>query len=95
MNLLLFILCCYGITQILIYGKIFNKIRPNWYLFKCPMCLGFHVGWIVSLLFLIDNKIIFNNIFIGLFLAGGISSGTSYALINLFGDDGINFFNKK
>ena len=49
MELITFILCAYGLTQIVVYGKIFNKIRPTkgraGELFRCPMCMGFHVGW--------------------------------------------------
>ena len=51
MNLVWFILCAYGLTQILVYGSIFDKIRPKktWLngfgeLFHCPMCMGFWVG---------------------------------------------------
>ena len=29
MELLTFILCAYGLTQILVYGKIFSRLRPN------------------------------------------------------------------
>ena len=28
MSLLYFILMCYGLTQLLVYGSIFNKVRP-------------------------------------------------------------------
>ena len=54
MELLTFILCAYGLTQILVYGKIFSKIRPKkgklGELANCPMCMGFHVGWLLMLL---------------------------------------------
>ena len=54
MELLTFILCAYGLTQILVYGKIFSKIRPKQgklgELANCPMCMGFHVGWLLMLL---------------------------------------------
>ena len=29
MELLTFILSAYGLTQIIVYGKLFNKIRPS------------------------------------------------------------------
>jgi len=49
MELLTFILCAYGLTQILVYGEIFNRLRPKKGRLKgivtCPMCMGFHVGW--------------------------------------------------
>ena len=48
MSLIYFVLAAYGLTQILVYGSIFNKVRPTtgWFgdLFSCPMCVGFWVG---------------------------------------------------
>jgi hypothetical protein len=98
MNLLFFVLAAYGLTQILVYGSIFNKIRPTkeyafgmGELFHCPMCMGFWVGlflWAINpftLLFTFDNSIV-----TGLLL-GCLSSGTSYILNMLFGDNGVNF----
>jgi len=41
MLLLVFILACYGLTNILTYGKIFDKIRPKEHFFHCSMCVGF------------------------------------------------------
>ena len=94
MSLLYFILCAYGLTQILVYGSIFNLIRPTTgrlgELFRCPMCMGFWVGlflWAVSphtLLFMFDNGPTTG------FLLGCLSSGTSYVLNMLFGDKGLN-----
>jgi len=47
MELLTFILIAYGLTQILVYGEIFNRLRPKKGRLKgfatCPMCIGFHV----------------------------------------------------
>ena len=55
MQLLYFSLAAAGLTQILVYGKIFDKIRPTqgWMgqLLSCPMCTGFWSGlflWSVS-----------------------------------------------
>jgi len=54
MELLLFILIAYGLTQILVYSDmpILKKLRPTkesykgyGKVFHCPMCMGFHVGW--------------------------------------------------
>ena len=54
MFLFYFILVCYGLTSILLYGSIFDTIRPKeglmGKLFKCPLCLSFHVGWFVAIL---------------------------------------------
>ena len=44
MSLIYFILCAYGLTQILVYAHIFDKIRPDRKFFKCSMCMGFWVG---------------------------------------------------
>lgn len=97
MDVLLFVLAAYGLTQILVYGSIFNKIRPSkdllfglGELFHCPMCMGFWVGvflWAISFrtsLFTFDDSIITG------FLLGCLSSGTSYILNMLFGDKGAN-----
>ena len=47
MDLIYFILAAYGMTFILVYGKIFEPIRPakdyskTWNtLFRCPLCVG-------------------------------------------------------
>jgi len=85
-NLLAFILACYGMTMILVYGSIFNNIRPkNGFfgkLFKCTMCMGFWVG-------------LFNWFFISvpfnILIAGFIGSGASYFISRLVDDDGILF----
>jgi hypothetical protein len=86
MELLYFILACWGLTQILVYGTIFNKIRPKegffGELFKCPMCVGFWVG-ILHWLFFFEMDC-------GILQAGFISSATSYMLCMLFTDYGIN-----
>lgn len=86
MYLLIFILACYGMTMILVYGKIFDAIRPKYHFFKCPMCMGFWVG--IFNWFMLDLS--FN-----LFVAGCISSGTSYFISRLVDDDGILIKMKK
>ena len=58
MDLIYFVLAAYGLTQILVVGSIFNKIRPSrtWLgglgkLFHCPMCMGFWaplIAWLLS-----------------------------------------------
>ena len=59
MDLIYFVLASYGLTQILLYGSILNKIRPHkdWLhgigkVFHCPMCMGF---WTGALLFGINK----------------------------------------
>ena len=89
MELIYFILCAYGLTQILVYGTIFNKIRPEHHFFHCPMCMGFWIGvFLVGInryteLFTYDNNIV------NYLLLGCLSSGTSYVLCTLFGDNGV------
>ena len=95
MFLVTYILACYGLTQILVYGTIFDSIRPKqglWgELFKCPMCLGFHVGWLLAILFSASNLFNIQTNIIDIFILACISSGTSYVFCSLFTDFGINF----
>jgi len=94
MNLLLFILVCYGLTIILCYGKIFESIRPIdgtlGELFKCSMCTGFWVGWIIWVLNLFTTLFNFDGRLVTGFLLACLSAGTSYILDKLIGDEGIN-----
>lgn len=89
LELLIFILACYGLTMILVYGKIFEKIRPKegffGKLFSCTMCTGFWAG--------IFNSLLLNTSF-NFFVAALISSGTSYILSNIVDDEGIAIKNK-
>jgi hypothetical protein len=89
MELIIFILACYGMTMIVVYSKIFEKIRNILksfnndmitYMVKCCMCMGFWVG-IVNW-FLLDVPF-------SVFTAGCISAGTSYFISRLVDDDGI------
>ncbi len=83
-ELLTFVLVCHGMTQIILYGGIFEKIRPSTGLlgdlFSCPMCMGFWVGiflWGVNVftgLFSYDLSVVTG------FALGCLSSGTCYAL---------------
>ena len=95
MQLLAFILICYGLTQIICYGKIFDGIRPykeSLYglgnLFHCSMCMGFHVGYAVYILAHYSSLAIDLN-FVDALFAASVSSGTSYALDKLLDDSGI------
>jgi len=93
LELITFILCAYGLTQIIVYGKIFENIRPTegrlGQLFKCPMCMGFHVGWFLMLLSPFTELFSFEVSVFNFFLLGWLSSGTSYILNMVFGDHGI------
>ena len=95
MWLLFFVLACFGLTNILVYGSILNCVRPKeglWgELFKCPMCMGFHVGWFVALLMNLSSIINVSTNIVDVFLLACLSSGSSYVLCSLFTDFGINF----
>jgi hypothetical protein len=90
MNLLLFVLAVWGMTQILVYGEIFDKIRPEHKFFHCTMCIGFHVGWFLYLLFWLFDVLLFPNVYAGMFVFGCIGSATSYALCSVFDGNGIS-----
>lgn len=58
MNLILFILTCYGISNIIIFGSIFQSFRnfwekksPNFFgkLFNCMICLPTYIGFFISI----------------------------------------------
>ena len=93
MELLTFILAAYGLTQILVYGKLFNWVRPVRGRLKematCPMCMGFHVGWFLMLLSPFTELFNFDVTVANFFILGWLSSGTSYILNMVFGDSGI------
>jgi hypothetical protein len=86
--LIAFILACWGLTQIICFGSIFNKIRPDQHFWKCPMCVGFHAGWYVFLFMQLPQLTLW--VVMDALLYACISSGTSYALCMIFGDEGVN-----
>jgi hypothetical protein len=98
MELFTFILCAYGLTQILVYGKLFERIRPkkgkSGELANCPMCMGFHVGWFLLLLSPFTELFNFDITVANFFLLGWLSSGTSYVFNMIFGDHGIQITKK-
>ena len=79
MELLYFILAAYGITQLLVYGRIFNRIRPS----------GFWVGIFLCVINPWTELINIELSIVNGLICGGISSGTSYILNMIFGDAGI------
>ncbi len=96
LELLYFSLCAYGMTQILVYGAIFNKIRPEkeWFhgtgkLFHCPMCMGWWVGVFLWGINGFTELFTYDHTFANLFVLGCVSSATSYILCAIFGDEGI------
>ena len=94
MNFIWFCLISYGLTQILVYGKIFDPIRPKsgklGQLLKCPMCTGFWVG--LFLWFVKDYTQLFNfdDSFITALLLGCVSSAASFLGSMFMSDEGVN-----
>ena len=74
-NLLIWILVCYGITNVVTGSSIMEPIREkSWKIHKkigellsCPMCFGFWSGLFVSLLWQSPT----NNLLLDCFLASG------------------------
>jgi len=91
MNVLLFVLAAYGLTQIIVYGKIFDKIRTNHHFFHCSMCIGWWVGLFLWAINPYTELFTFDYSIATAFLLACVSSGTSYVMNMVFGDEGINF----
>ena len=93
MHLIVFILVSYGLTQILCYGKIFDSIRPKTgklgELFSCSMCTGFWVGVLLGVLDPFTGLFSLSTGVLDPILLGFLSSGTSYVLDKIVGDEGI------
>ena len=89
MDLLYFILAYYGITFILVYGKVFEKVRPKHYFFHCPMCVGFWVGAFLFGINAATELFNFEYTVANFLILGGISSGTSYIMAMVFDDFGV------
>ena len=93
LELIYFILCGYGLTQILCYASILHPIRPSkgklGELFECPMCIGFWVGIFLCVVSPYTKLFSFECSLINFILLGSLCSGTSYILNMVVGDDGI------
>ncbi len=88
MSLITFVLCAYGLTQILVYATIFESVRPSHHFFHCPMCIGFWSGVVILLLNPFTELFTFDVTVVNALLLGCLSSGTSYALCMLISDGG-------
>jgi hypothetical protein len=93
MDLIFFVLSCFGLTQILCYGKIFDTVRPTTgklgELFSCSMCTGFWVGFALSALEPLFGLFDLCNSPFDPILLGFLSSGTTYILDKVVSDEGI------
>ena len=83
-----FVLCSYGLTQLIVYSKILEPLRPSGYFFHCPMCVGFWSGVLLMLLNPFTELFTFDVSVVNGFLLGCLSSGASYALCMLISDGG-------
>ena len=90
LSLTYFILCSYGLTQLLCFAKIFDKIRPSYYMFSCPMCMGFWIGIILFCINPLTELFNYEYNFANFLILSCLSSGTSYILNILFCDYGLN-----
>ena len=89
MDLVYFILCAFGLNNILVYGSIFHKIRPKQQFFHCPMCIGFWIGVFLLVTNQFTELFMFEHTLYNAFVLGCLSSGTSYILAMLVGDKGV------
>ena len=88
-DLIYFILCSYGITQIITTSSLLDKFRWNVGKFwGCPMCIGFWVGLLIYLLNPYTTLFNYEYNILNALLLSFFSSGTSYILGILFGDFG-------
>ena len=99
MQLIIYVLICYGLTLILLYGSIFNSIRTKagklGELFKCPLCTGFWVGIIVLFISKYSQLITYEFNLANCLLLGWLSAGTSYFLDMVVDDSGIKLSGDK
>ena len=93
MTFIWFCLVSYGLTQILVYGKIFDPIRPKsgklGQLLDCPMCTGFWVGLFLWSVKDYTQLFTFDNSFVTGLLLGFAGSAAAYVGNMVFGDEGI------
>jgi len=84
-----FLIAAYGLTSILVYGRVFDRVRPAHHFFHCPTCIGFWVGIILMLLNPYTELFTYRISVANALLLGSASSGISYILSVIFGDEGI------
>jgi fructose-specific phosphotransferase system IIC component len=91
-DLIYFVLTAFGLTQILVYGKLFDGIRPSkkvWKgFFHCPMCVGF---WVGAFLFGVNRwteLFTFEYGLVNFFVLSWLASGTTYLLTMFLSDFG-------
>ena len=93
MTFIWFCLISYGLTQILVYGKIFDPLRPKsgklGQLLECSMCTGFWVGLFLWSVKDYTQLFTFDDSFVTALLLGFASSAAAYIGNMVFGDSGL------
>ncbi len=88
MELLIWILVAYGMSQILVYGSIFNNPR-EWIsrhskfmgdLLECMMCTSTWVGFFLSVVFYSPTESLISYPYTNIFFDGILASGAVWAL---------------
>lgn len=89
MLMLFWILASYGCASIISWSAIFEDLREwvktksSWFykLMTCPLCLGFHIGWVMSLaLGGLCNHYFQTNLFWNLFADAVFTSGSTWMI---------------
>jgi hypothetical protein len=88
MSFVYFVLCAYGLTQIITFSSLFDRFRPEHHFFHCPMCVGFWAGVLLLILNPFTELFTFDVSIVNALMLGCLSSGTSYALCMLISDGG-------
>ena len=93
LELFWFCLAAYGLTQIIVYSKIFEPIRPKfgWWgdLFHCPMCIGFWVGTFLFGVNYNTELFTFEYSLGNMFCLSCLGAGTTYILSMIVDDFGL------
>ena len=88
MELLIWLITAYGMTQILVYGSIFDKVRA-WIsrhskfmedLLGCMMCTSTWVGFLFSFIFFSPTDTLTTLPYINVLLDGMLASGGVWAI---------------
>ena len=96
-TVILFLVASWGATQVLTVGRVFNAIRPNYYFFKCPMCIGFWVGAALSYGFFhygVWDHASRGQMALMMFVCACAASAVSYLFVMSVNDDGLRVTTK-
>lgn len=98
MDLLWFVLAAHGLTYLVVYASIFDRIRPSkdWLyglgkVFHCTLCFGFWAGAFLFVINQYTELFTFSYTVANFFICGFVSSGTSYMLSMLIQDKGVRY----